>query len=84
MPTPSNTTPADVDHGAHAVLESVITCPECGLSRLEVMPTNCCQFFYECVGCKRVLKPAAGHCCVFCSYGTVKCPSMQVQGGCCA
>tara|TARA_R110002033_G_scaffold77963_2_gene129543 strand:+ start:1471 stop:1833 length:363 start_codon:yes stop_codon:yes gene_type:complete len=27
------------------------------------MPTNACQFFYECENCKTVLKPREGDCC---------------------
>jgi hypothetical protein len=53
---------------------SVITCPKCGERRRETMPTDACQFFYECRGCGAVLRPLLGDCCVFCSYGTVKCP----------
>ncbi|MCG9721453.1 GDCCVxC domain-containing (seleno)protein [Shewanella sp. Isolate7] len=56
------------------VLTSEITCPHCGHIRQETMPTNACQFFYECQGCHKLLKPLPGDCCVFCSYGTVKCP----------
>lgn len=46
------------------------------------MPTDACQFFYKCESCKAVLRPKAGDCCVFCSYGSVKCPPVQMQGGC--
>lgn len=59
------------------VLQSVITCPECGFAKREIMPTDACQYFYECEQCKTVLKPLRGDCCVFCSYGTVQCPPMQ-------
>ena len=59
---------------------SVITCPRCGERRREHMPTDACQFFYECRGCGAVLRPLPGDCCVFCSYGTVKCPPKQVAG----
>ena len=38
------------------------------------MPTDSCQFFYECISCKTLLRPKRGDCCVFCSYGSVKCP----------
>ncbi|MCX8252660.1 MAG: hypothetical protein OTI36_01605 [Beijerinckiaceae bacterium] len=41
------------------------------------MPTNACQFFYECTGCGSLLRPKAGDCCVFCSYGDVPCPPIQ-------
>jgi hypothetical protein len=57
--------------------ESLLTCPVCGHSKLEIMPTDACQYYYECESCKQLLKPEAGDCCVFCSFGTVKCPSMQ-------
>ncbi|ABO25627.1 GDCCVxC domain-containing (seleno)protein [Shewanella loihica] len=63
-------------------LESEITCPHCGHKRVETMPQDACQFFYECHGCHGILKPLPGDCCVFCSYGTVKCPPIQL-GGCC-
>ena len=70
------------------VFESQITCPACGHQRVETMPSDSCQFFYECAGCHAVLRPKAGDCCVFCSYGSVKCPPIQKQGpgkaGCCA
>lgn len=56
---------------------SVLTCPKCGHRKTERMPTDACLFFYECEGCKTLLKPKAGDCCVFCSYGTVPCPPIQ-------
>lgn len=62
-------------------LESVLTCPSCGVQASESMPENACQYFYECTGCGERLKPRAGDCCVFCSYGTVVCPPMQTEGG---
>lgn len=70
---------------AVVILDSTLTCPECGHARAETMPTDACQWFYECGNCKAVLRPLPGDCCVFCSYGTVKCPPMQ-QGddACCA
>ncbi|MCG6876283.1 MAG: hypothetical protein LJE97_14450 [Betaproteobacteria bacterium] len=62
---------------------SVITCPQCGTARREEMPTDACQFFYECTGCHAVIKPRSGDCCVFCSYGTAKCPPRQLDPNCC-
>lgn len=58
-------------------LGSVITCPVCGHKKEEKMPVDACQHFYTCERCKTVLKPLAGDCCVFCSYGTEKCPSKK-------
>jgi hypothetical protein len=37
------------------------------------MPLDSCVFFWECEGCKTMLKPLKGDCCVFCSYGSVVC-----------
>ena len=64
-------------------LESVLTCPHCGSAQQEIMPTDACQFFYECRNCKTLLRPNPGDCCVFCSFGSVKCPPIQAQRGCC-
>ena len=58
-------------------LQSTITCPHCGHPQSETMPTDFCQFFYDCKGCAELLKPKPGDCCVFCSYGTVPCPPIQ-------
>ena len=56
-----------------------LTCPYCGTEQEAEMPTDVCQFFYECTSCHKVLKPLEGDCCVFCSYADHKCPSMQVE-----
>lgn len=64
------------------ILQSIITCPECGHAETETMPTEACLWFYECKGCGATLKPRQGDCCVFCSYGSVKCPPKQL-GSCC-
>jgi len=69
--------------GKTVELQSIITCPNCGHKKKETMPTDACQFFYECEKCKTVLKPKQGDCCVYCSYGTVKCPSIQGGEKCC-
>ena len=73
-------------------LRSKLTCPRCGHQATETMPTDACQFFYDCTGCGAVLRPLEGDCCVFCSYGTVPCPPFQqarargdeAPGGCCS
>jgi uncharacterized Zn finger protein len=69
------------------ILKSEITCPNCGHKKVETMPTEACQFFYECENCGVMLKPKEGDCCVYCSYGTVSCPPVQKKnadtGSCC-
>lgn len=66
------------------VIKSTITCPACNHSKEEEMPTDACQYFYKCENCNIIFKPLAGDCCVFCSYGTVKCPPIQLNKSCCA
>lgn len=65
-------------------IQSTIACPQCGFKSAETMPTDACQYFYDCKGCGAVLKPLPGDCCVFCSYGDVKCPPKQTDVACCA
>lgn len=68
--------------GENAMLfveHSVITCPRCGYQAREQMPVNACQYYYECGGCGELLRPKTGHCCVYCSYGSVKCPPIQLE-----
>ena len=56
---------------------SEITCPKCGHKKVEELPTEVCLIKYDCEKCQAELTPKDGDCCVFCTYGTHKCPSMQ-------
>ncbi|WP_343903182.1 MULTISPECIES: GDCCVxC domain-containing (seleno)protein [Arthrobacter] len=58
-------------------LTSTLTCPACGYEASLRMPSDSCQFFWACPNCTKRIRPVAGDCCVFCSYGTVPCPSRQ-------
>lgn len=60
-----------------AALLSTLTCPHCGFAKQEIMPTDACQFFYECNRCKAILRPKPGDCCVYCSFGSDRCPPRQ-------
>ena len=65
--------------------QSTLRCPACGYAETLNMPTDACQFFHECSNCRTLIRPKAGDCCVFCSYGSVACPPIQdASGGCCA
>ncbi|WP_425312260.1 GDCCVxC domain-containing (seleno)protein [Pseudomonas kielensis] len=37
----------------------MLTCPHCGHTQQETMPTDACHFFYECSQCKALLRPRA-------------------------
>jgi hypothetical protein len=60
-------------------LRSVVTCPKCGLAKEETMPEGMCQIRYTCTNCGEILKPQGEDCCIFCTYGSVKCPPEQVD-----
>jgi hypothetical protein len=49
---------------------SILTCPECGAKHEEIMPKDDCEV---------ILRPQPGDCCVYCSYGSEKCPSKQEE-----
>lgn len=69
--------------GKPVELKSTLTCPNCGYIKDEIMPTDACQYFYECKKCKTILQPLKGDCCVYCSYGSIKCPPIQAGDNCC-
>ena len=70
--------------------ERIFPCVDCSspprsprrLASLRQTRTNACQFYYECERCRTLLRPKAGECCVFCSFGSVSCPPIQEQRGC--
>jgi len=53
------------------IMESIITCPACGVAKAEVMPTDAC----ECTGCGTLLRPKCGDCC------SVPCSPIQASNG---
>jgi len=61
------------------VLTATLTCPRCGYKKTETMPTNGCVHFYERSACRTVIRPKRGDCCVFCSYGSSRCPPRQTE-----
>ncbi len=59
-------------------LTSELTCPACRTRHTESMPVDACIHFFECTACGAMLRPKPGDCCVFCSYGSVPCPPVQI------
>ena len=45
---------------------------------------QCMCLFPRMRGCRVRLRPKPGDCCVFCSYGSVRCPPKQLALSCCA
>jgi hypothetical protein len=58
---------------------ATIRCPACGVESVAEMPVDACVYFWDCPACRRVVKPLRGDCCVFCSYGAVRCPPRQLH-----
>jgi hypothetical protein len=61
------------------VLISTLRCPLCAHEEALEMPTDACVYMHECTGCRALLRPKKDDCCVFCSYGTVRCPPEQLR-----
>jgi hypothetical protein len=61
------------------IMESVLTCPYCGAAHKEQMEPDSCRVFYTCKQCGEVIRALPGDCCVYCSYGTVPCPPIQIE-----
>ena len=73
------------------VMRSELTCPSCRARHAQTMPVDACIYFFECSGCGAMLRPKPGDCCVFCSYGSMPCPPIQIaraegaaSGNCCS
>jgi hypothetical protein len=73
--------PNPIGHATHLRLISRIHCPICGAEHEETMPLDACVIAYACSVCQTVLHPLPGDCCVFCSYGDVPCPPIQMEIG---
>jgi hypothetical protein len=66
-----------------ALTSSTITCPGCGRQETMTMPVDACVVRWTCAACSLTVKPKPGDCCVFCSFGDVKCPPIQMNHDCC-
>jgi hypothetical protein len=77
LPTDYVRLPSEKDSVYSDSLHSEITCPKCAFKRTELLPTEVCLLRYKCSACQYEMTPKDGDCCVFCSYGTHKCPSKQ-------
>lgn len=58
---------------------SSLKCPYCGHIEVIKMPKDNCLYFHQCKNCEKLINPKPGDCCVFCSYGDVPCPSIQLE-----
>ena len=57
----------------------VITCPACGKGTPEKMSRETLKRVFHCPHCLTWLAPKPGDHCIFDSYGSVKCPPLQLK-----
>ena len=62
-------------------LITTVTCPVCDFPAQEAMPIGESIQYYQCMECGSLLTPEPGDCCVFCSYGDVRCPDARRTEG---
>jgi len=55
-------------------VQVTLTCPSCQATQTAEIPNTSCVPFYKCEGCGKMIKAKEEDCCVFCSYGSEKCP----------
>ena len=77
---PARSVPFTPGAGTRVTVDSTVTCPHCGHRQSETMPENACVILYDCKGCGASLRPLEEDCCVFCSYGSVPCPTASRTG----
>jgi hypothetical protein len=61
------------------VKNCVITCPVCNTKVQEVMSSETPKRKYHCPKCLTWLSPKSGDHCIYDSYGSVKCPPIQIK-----
>ncbi|WP_281169957.1 GDCCVxC domain-containing (seleno)protein [Leucothrix mucor] len=54
-----------------------MTCPNCKHQETVTMPKMPGGQLYECTRCHTLLSEKPGDCCIYCSYGSRKCPPIQ-------
>jgi phage terminase large subunit GpA-like protein len=56
-----------------------LSCPECGENQRVDMLDADYSFAYQCNSCNSIIEKKENSCCVYCSYGEVKCPTQQIK-----
>ncbi len=56
-----------------------LTCPDCGSKQKSEMLEAAYSYAYQCNSCSEIVEKKEDSCCVYCSYGDVKCPDQQIK-----
>jgi hypothetical protein len=59
--------------------DCVVTCPGCNKKVGEKMSSESVKRVFHCPSCLAWLSPKKGDHCIYDSYGSVKCPAMQLK-----
>ncbi|MGB0846810.1 MAG: GDCCVxC domain-containing (seleno)protein [Thiolinea sp.] len=59
------------------ILECTLTCPSCQTKESLTMVQGRSESFFTCTHCSTTHLTKLGECCIYCSYGTVSCPTIQ-------
>ncbi len=59
--------------------KNMLTCPECASQQTAEMLDTGHSYAYQCDHCSEIIEKKEDSCCVYCSYGEVKCPSQQIK-----
>jgi hypothetical protein len=59
--------------------DCVVTCPACKKKVQQTMSSESIKKIYHCPTCLAWLSPKKGDHCIYDSYGSVKCPAMQLK-----
>ncbi len=58
-------------------IETVIKCPHCGVEQQATMTLTGKKIAHDCRFCNQTMYAKKGECCVFCSFGAIKCLGTQ-------
>jgi hypothetical protein len=59
--------------------KNALTCPDCGSKQNVEMLESGYSYAYQCDSCSEIIEKKHESCCVYCSYGEVKCPEEQIK-----
>lgn len=71
----STSTPSTPSPGV--VRESTLVCPRCNHGERMMMAENSSLVVHVCQSCGLEMHRLPGNCCLFCTWGTVPCPTAQ-------
>jgi hypothetical protein len=66
-----------MNDGKNLIFGTTVKCPHCGVERTAIMPSMGRKMALSCPSCNKIIFKKEDSCCVFCSYGIIKCPVEQ-------